>query len=84
MSRVALTVRIPEELLDEAKCLKSEQESLNDLIVEAVAREVRCRQARDLADEIAELREEIRRKHGVQPDSSPIIRTLREGNESHA
>jgi len=77
--REAITVRLPSELATEARAAKDERESLNDLVVEALEREVRRRQGLKAYDEIIRLREEIMREHGVQPDSQPLIRALRDG-----
>lgn len=83
MSRVALTVRIPEELLDEAKCLKNEQESLNDFITNAVEFEVGRRRGLHAFEEIMRQRQEDREQFGLQPDSTALIRALREGRERY-
>jgi hypothetical protein len=80
-ARIAVTIRFPSELLASARKVKGQGESLNDLVVEAVDREVRHRQGRQAFEEIGRLREAIRARSGVQPDSSSLIRALREGDE---
>lgn len=82
--REPLTVRFPAELLSEARGVKSEQESLNDLVVAAVEREVRRRQGLQAYDAILRIRERVEAEFGLQPDSTPLIRSLRDGDERRA
>jgi hypothetical protein len=77
--RGAVTIRFPSRLLATARELKAKQESLNDLVVEAVAREVPRRQGLWAVSEIANLRKVIERQTGLQQDSTTMIRGLREG-----
>jgi hypothetical protein len=77
--RAALTIRIPEDMLALAKELKEDRESLNDLVIDAIDREVRRRQTSKIMAEVAELRERIFQRFGAHPDSTPMIRELREG-----
>lgn len=79
-TREAMTVRFPGGLIAKAKEVKSERESLNDLVVEAVEREVRRRAAVQAYEAIARVRDAVRSRTGVQPDSGPLIRALREGD----
>ena len=46
IEKEAVTIRFPSELMRQAKRLKSGKESFNELVVEAVEREVRRRKAR--------------------------------------
>lgn len=78
-AREAMTIRFPHGLLPQARGVKSEQESLNDFVVEAVEHEVRRRQGLAAHEEIQRLRDEIRARTGLHPDSAPLIRALREG-----
>ncbi len=78
--RTALTLRVPSELLAEAKEVCGERESLNDLIVAALDREVRRRQGLALYKDIVRLSDEIYTRGGLQPDSTPMIRAMREGD----
>lgn len=75
------TIRFPEGLLD---ALRKEAEiagtSLNDIVVEAAEQEVKRRSALRLLERISQRRREIE-KRGIQPDSTPLIRALREGEE---
>jgi len=77
--REALTIRFPQELLDGVRESKTNGESLNDLVVSAVEKEVRRRQALRLHAEIVAMNERIRARTGEQPSSVPLIRELREG-----
>lgn len=77
--RTAITVRVPKELLREAKTFKDEGGSFNDLVVRALETEVRRRTWRRLLQETDELRERIYRERGLLSDSRPLIRQLREG-----
>ncbi len=77
--RDVLTVRFPKDVLARAKALKEEKESLNDLVVNAVDRELRRRQGFRAHQEIVRIAKRIREEHGLLPDSVPMIRALREG-----
>jgi len=77
--RDSLTVRFPAGLLAQVRLHKSEGESLNDLIVKALQREVRYRRGLVAHHRIVARREEIRKKTGTQPGSVGLIRQLREG-----
>jgi hypothetical protein len=75
-----ITVRFPEQLLRQAKNLKAKKESLNDLVITALEQEVRRRQGWAAHQRIVARREAIRAKTGIQPNSTEVIRDLREGN----
>ncbi len=77
--RQALTVRFPSALLGLAKGVRNDGESLNDVIVKAVDREIRRRRGLHALDEIDRIREQVKQESGIQPDSTPMIRELREG-----
>jgi hypothetical protein len=76
--RGAMTIRIPVELLQRAHHVKRNAESFNDLVVDAVEREVRRRQGMQAIATIQEIRDRVATNMGVQPDSLPLIRALRE------
>lgn len=78
MEREAMTVRFPAGSIEKAKNVKAERESLNDLVVAAVEREVRRRQGMQALSEIERIREQITARTGWQPDSGPLIRAMRE------
>ncbi|MBD2567999.1 YlcI/YnfO family protein [Anabaena lutea] len=81
MEREALTIRFPSELLAKARKLKKDKESFNDLIVEAVEREVRRRRGWAAHQRIIARSETIKAKTGIQPTSTDMIRSLREGED---
>ncbi|MGM3305083.1 YlcI/YnfO family protein [Anabaena sp. WFMT] len=83
MEREALTIRFPSELLAKARKLKEGRESFNDLIVEAVEREVRRRRGWAAHQRIIARSETIKAKTGIQPTSIDMIRSLREGEGRH-
>lgn len=83
-SRDALTIRIPAPLLARARDVKDDRESLNDVIVEALDREVRRREGVRAVADIVALRERIAAETGPQPDSTALIRELREGRQRGA
>ncbi|MHB8574120.1 MAG: YlcI/YnfO family protein [Dehalococcoidia bacterium] len=78
--RDAMTVRIPSELLSEAKQFKKDGESLNELIVTALANETKYRRGKRATDDIKRIREEILATSGPQPDATPMIRAMRDGS----
>jgi hypothetical protein len=77
-------VRFPETLLAEARAVKIRPESLNDLVIAAVDREVRRRRAVAALDQMAQVREQVYARTGPQPDPVPLIRALREGDGRRA
>jgi hypothetical protein len=82
-AREAVTIRVPGALLARAKLIKDAGESLNDFVVQAVDREVRRRQSQQAYIAILRQRDAIVATGGVQPDSGPLIRSLRDGDERH-
>jgi len=76
--REATTVRLPIDLVERAKSLKAAGESFNDLVIDAVEREVRRRQGWQALDAIRLIRKRLETETGLQPDSVPLIRELRE------
>ena len=84
MQRESITIRFPSGLLNQAKSLKLDEESFNDLVVEALNYEVRRRQAIAAHDRIQSRRQSILQRTGVQSGSSDLIRELRAGEGRHA
>lgn len=72
-----MTVRFPPELLDNAKTVKSEEESLNDLVVLALDREVRRRRGLTAHQRILAISKQL----PIQPDATELVHKLREGEE---
>ena len=82
--RQAVTVRFPEALLTEARAVRAQPESLNDLVVVAVDREVRRRRAEAALTRLRQVREQVYARTGPQPNPVPLIRALRDGEERRA
>jgi predicted CopG family antitoxin len=76
-ARKALTIRIADDVLRTARELKDERESLNDFVAEAIEREIRRRRGLQAVQSIRELQEDAT----LQPDSTALIRAMREGDE---
>lgn len=75
------TIRFPEGLLDEVREeVEIRGTSLNDFVVKSIEKEIRQSKALRLLEEIDRHRREIG-KRGKQPDSTPLIRAMREGDE---
>ncbi|MBE9007183.1 hypothetical protein IQ259_19455 [Fortiea sp. LEGE XX443] len=79
MEREALTIRFPAKLLQKIRALKREDESLNDLVVQALEKEMKWRSAWVAHEQIQIIREQVKQRTGVHPDPVPLIRRLREG-----
>lgn len=81
MEREALTIRFPAKLLEKIRALKRDNESLNDLVVEALEKEMKWRSAWLAHEQIQTIREQVKQRTGVHPDATPLIRQLREGED---
>ncbi len=79
MEKEAVTIRFPLLLVKKAKQLKEGKESFNELVVEALEREVKRRKALSAHETILRLREEVKQRTGVHPDPIPLVRQLRGG-----
>jgi hypothetical protein len=79
MEREAVTVRIPADLLQQAKQFREGSESFNEMIVEAIAREVRRRRSLAAHQRIVARSAEVEAKTGIQPSSVDLICQLRAG-----
>lgn len=77
MEREAVTIRIPVDLLQQAKQFREGSESFNDMLVEAIAREVRRRRSLAAHQRIVARSAEVEAKTGIQPSSVNLIRELR-------
>ena len=80
MEREAVTIRFLILLLKQAKQLKDGGESFNELVVEAVEREVKRRQATVTHQSILTRRAQIKARTGVHPNANVLIRSVREGD----
>jgi hypothetical protein len=79
MKREALTIRFPAELLQKIRALKRDDESINELVVQALEKEMKWRSAWVAHEQIQTIREQIKQRTGVHPDPLPLIHQLREG-----
>ena len=83
MNREQFTVRVPKDLLglvrDEAA---TSGDSINDLVLTAVRKELLIRRQLRVLDQIERERKAMA-KRGVQPDSTPLVRQLRMGSDRH-
>ncbi|MGG6240050.1 YlcI/YnfO family protein [Nodosilinea sp. AN01ver1] len=84
MERQAVTVRLPTDLLEQIKRFQENRESFNELVIEAVTREVQRRQALAAHQRIVARSAEVESQTGVQPSSVELIRQLREGEGRRA
>ncbi|HEV3309514.1 MAG TPA: YlcI/YnfO family protein [Chloroflexota bacterium] len=79
--RDAVTVRIPSDLLQQTRTVKCQGESLNDVIVTALQREVRRRTAVEVGERIVRARERMVAQGARSADSTELIRSLREDRQ---
>jgi predicted CopG family antitoxin len=79
MEREAVTIRIPPELFEQAKQFRAGSESFNEMVVEAIAHEVRRRKALAAHQRIVARSAEVEAQTGIQASSVSLIRQLREG-----
>ncbi len=77
MEREAVTIRIPADLLEQARQFREGSESFNEMVVEAIAREVRRRRSLAAHQRIVARSAEVEAKTGIQPNSVDLIRQLR-------
>jgi hypothetical protein len=75
----ATTLRMPDELREQlADWAQEEGRSFNELAIEILRREVKRREALRTLDRARSLRERLRTRYGVLPDSTSLIREMRE------
>ncbi|XWK89158.1 MAG: YlcI/YnfO family protein [Phormidium sp.] len=77
MEREAVTIRIPSDLLEQARQFREGGESFNEMVVDAIAREVKRRRSLAAHQRIVARSAEIEAKTGIQPSSVELIRQLR-------
>ena len=77
MEREAVTIRIPADLLEQARQFREGSESFNEMVVEAIAREVRRRRSLAAHQRIVARSAEVEAQTGIQPSSMDLIRQLR-------
>lgn len=81
MAQESVTIKFSSDLLQKAKQLKTGSDTFNDLVVEALEREVARRSVSEAHETILRIREQIKQRTGVHPDPISLIRQLREGEE---
>lgn len=79
MEREAVTIRIPVNLLEQARQFREGSESFKEMVVEAIAREVRRRRSLAAHQRIVARSAEVEAKTGIQSSSVDLIRQLRAG-----
>lgn len=77
MEREALTIRIPADLLEQARQFREGSESFNEMVIEAIAREVRRRRSLAAHRRIVARSAEVEAQTGIQSSSIDLIRQLR-------
>ncbi len=83
MEREAVTIRIPADLLQQARQFREGNESFNEMLVEAIAREVRRRRSLTAHQRIVARSAEVEAATGIQASSADLIRQLRAGEGRH-
>ncbi len=83
MEREAVTIRIPADLLQQARQFREGNESFNEMLVEAIAREVRRRRSLTAHQRIVARSAEVEAATGIQASSVDLIRQLRAGEGRH-
>jgi hypothetical protein len=71
----SISLNIPQELLESAQRLSSPEETLNDVVILALDREMRCRKGLAAHQKILALNKEL----PPQPDDTELIRQIRKG-----
>lgn len=77
MEREAVTIRIPSDLLEQARQFREGGESFNEMVVDAIAREVKRRRTLAAHQRIVARSAEVEAKTGIQQSSVDLIRQLR-------
>ena len=78
----ALTLRLPEGLVRELRAeALARGTSLNELARGVLAEHTARRDALGTLREVGELRGQLEAEHGAQPDSVPLLRAMRRGEE---
>ena len=78
MERQPVTVRLPAELIEQAKHFQANRESFNELVIEAITREVRRRKALAAHQRIVARSAEVEGQTGVQASSLELLHQLRQ------
>ncbi|NEP11054.1 MAG: hypothetical protein F6K14_12735 [Symploca sp. SIO2C1] len=81
MKLEAVTIRIPTDLLEQARQFREGSESFNEMVVEAIASEVQRRRILTAHERIVARSAELEANKGIQSSSVELIRQLRSGEE---
>ncbi|MBE9128042.1 MULTISPECIES: hypothetical protein [unclassified Coleofasciculus] len=79
MEREAITIRLPANLLEQARQFREGSESFKEMVVEAIAHKVRRRRSLAVHQRIMARSAEVEAKTGIQSSSMDLIRQLRAG-----
>lgn len=80
MEREAVTIRIRADLLEQARQFLEVSESFNEMVVEAIAHEVRRRRSLRAHQRIVARSAEVEAATGIQSSSVDLISKLRSGS----
>ena len=75
----SVTIAIPTDLLEQVRRLRGEQESFEEMVIGAIAKEVRRRRGLAAHERIVARSAAVEAVSGVQSSSVELIRQLREG-----
>lgn len=79
----AFTARMPVPLYDELRRIAEQGGvSINQVVLAALERYVRQVRRQQAIGELRRMQEEMRAKYGVLPDSTPLIRQMREADRA--
>ena len=79
MEQQAVTISIPADLLEQARKFRENSESFNEMVVEAIAHEVRRREDLAAHQRIVARSAKVEAETGIQTSSVDLIHQLREG-----
>ena len=82
METQSVTIRFPADLFQQAKQIKEDNKSFNELVVEALDKEIKRRKTMEAHQTILRLRKQVKQRTGVHPNPISLIRQLREGDEA--
>jgi hypothetical protein len=77
----SIGIKFPTDLVNQAKGIQKENESFNELVVQALKQEIKRRKTIESHETILKIRSLVKQRTGFHPDPVPLIRQLREGDE---
>jgi hypothetical protein len=81
METQSVTIHFPTDLVQKAKQIKKDDQFFNDLVVEALDKEIKRRKKMDAHQTILRVRNQVKQRTGLHPDPTSLIRQLREEND---